>query len=338
MMTQTDPRARGTTIGRIGCLVLAAVSIVACSDRNTTNGNESALTDQTRQTVASTSNAHDGQATQVEKPLAGKETSTPPSPASPAETKAAWREGVSLYQRGNYKDASERLRIASAGRPDHAYTFFMLGLSLWKSGQNEEAEKALERAGSLNPSFLKAWIDLARVRMELHDPTRALEAADSALGVDGNSADALHQRGRALADLGRVSEAFDALRKAQAADPENGYIANTLGNQLIRAGRPAEALPLLESARERLPRVPYVRNNLGAAYERTDQIEKAVEEYRAAVEAGDSGGKAASSLARLNAGPPQGIAQGNGKAHGGSIVENPREDGESDGTLKPMKD
>jgi len=338
MMTQTDPRARGTTIGRIGCLVLAAVSIVACSDRNTTNGNESALTDQTRQTVASTSNAHDGQATQVEKPLAGKETSTPPSPASPAETKASWREGVSLYHRGNYKDASERLRIASAGRPDHAYTFFMLGLSLWKSGQNEEAEKALERAGSLNPSFLKAWIDLARVRMELHDPTRALEAADSALGVDGNSADALHQRGRALADLGRVSEAFDALRKAQAADPENGYIANTLGNQLIRAGRPAEALPLLESARERLPRVPYVRNNLGAAYERTGQIEKAVEEYWAAVEAGDSGGKAASSLARLNAGPPQGIAQGNGKAHGGSIVENPREDGESDGTLKPMKD
>ena len=228
MMTQTDPRARGTTIGRIGCLVLAAVSIVACSDRNTTNGNESALTDQTRQTVASTSNAHDGQATQVEKPLAGKETSTPPSPASPAETKASWREGVSLYQRGNYKDASERLRIASAGRPDHAYTFFMLGLSLWKSGQNEEAEKALERAGSLNPSFLKAWIDLARVRMELHDPTRALEAADSALGIDGNSADALHQRGRALADLGRVEEAFDAL-PAQTHRQPGGTPANPHG-------------------------------------------------------------------------------------------------------------
>jgi len=60
-----------------------------------------------------------------------------------------------------------------------------------------------------------------------------------------------------------------------------------------------EAVPHLEAARDRLPEVAYVRNNLGVAYERHGDLDAAVAEFQAAVEAGDPNGKASQSLARL---------------------------------------
>ena len=57
----------------------------------------------------------------------------------------------------------------------------------------------------------------------------------------------------------------------------------------------------MESAKTAFPHIAYVRNNLGVAYERTGRIDDAKIEYLAAVEAGDAGGKAMRSLARLGA-------------------------------------
>jgi hypothetical protein len=68
---------------------------------------------------------------------------------------------------------------------------------------------------------------------------------------------------------------------------------------LIQLGRPADAIQPLEDARTALPHVAYVRNNLGVAYERTGRIDDARTEFLAAVDAGDSGGKAVRSLVRL---------------------------------------
>ena len=89
------------------------------------------------------------------------------------------------------------------------------------------------------------------------------------------------------------------MERAHQLDPENGYVANTLGYLLLQSGRADEALPYLEAARDRLPQIAFVRNNLGVAYERSGDIARAVVEYRAAVEAGDSGGKALASIGRL---------------------------------------
>ena len=230
---------------------------------------------------------------------AGESATLPGVPPDPERTKSAWRDGVTLYNKGEYRGATDALRLASMGRDQDAYTHSLLGLALWKSGQAKSAEEALVRSASLNPDAIKTWINLARVRMDLKDPRGALEATDEGLRIDPSSPDTLHQRWRALAALGSTDASLEALKQALGADPDNGYFANSLGNILIRAGRPAEAIPYLERAREKLPRVSYVRNNLGVAYERTGQLEKAVEEYRASVEAGDSDGKASASLARL---------------------------------------
>lgn len=182
--------------------------------------------------------------------------------------------------------------------PRHAY---LDGIAARKEGRFEDAERYLVAAGEYDPNHVKTWVNLARVRMDLVDPTGALEAAETGLGIDPASAQAMHQKGRALAALNRWDEAIAVLETAREAEPGNGWIANTLGWTLIQSGRHSDAVPALEAAREALPEVAFVRNNLGVAYERVGRLDEAIVEYRAAVAQGDSAGKAAMSLARLGA-------------------------------------
>jgi tetratricopeptide (TPR) repeat protein len=150
-----------------------------------------------------------------------------------------------------------------------------------------------------DPRTASEWVDLARRRIAEGDPPGAIEAADAALALEPARPDALDQKGRALWALDRGHEAVVTFEAARRGDPGNGHIANRLGYLLITRGEYGAAVPHLEAAREALPGVPYVRNNLGVAYERVGRLAEAVEEYRAAVAAGDSGGKATASLTRL---------------------------------------
>jgi Flp pilus assembly protein TadD len=223
------------------------------------------------------------------------------TPVDAATAKLAWKDGVSLFENGDYAGAADKLKTAVAGRPDDAYRQYLLGLALWKSGDRASAETALVASTTLDATRVKTWINLARVRNDGGNRNGALEAADSALALDPVSADALHQKGRALMELNRGDDALVALTTAHELDGDNGYTANSLGLLLIQLGRPAEAVPPLEAAKTALPHIAYVRNNLGVAYERTGRVDEAKLEYLAAVDAGDTGGKAMKSLVRLGA-------------------------------------
>ena len=250
------------------------------------------------------------------KPVASTQSSQPSTPVTtapavtasvptvetqqpPIDPKTAWKDGVALYQSGDFKSASEHLRIAADVKPQDAYVHYLYGLALWKSGRLDEAENALVQSGTLKDDSIKTWINLARVRCDRQSFDTALEATDKALALDPDSADALHQRGRALSALHRQDEAIQSLERARTLSPDNGYIANTLGYVLLRKGDVPNAVSNLEAARDRLPGVAYVRNNLGMAYEKAGDRVKAAEEYRAALQAGDSNGKASASLARI---------------------------------------
>jgi len=224
-----------------------------------------------------------------------------PVPVDAATAKTAWKEGVALFDAGDYEQASVRMKTAVAGPGHDPYRNYLLGLALWKSGDREAAEASLVESAKLDPTRLKTWINLARVRHDRGDRTGALEASQKALDLDPESADALHQKGRALMELGRGEEALTTLSSARELAPGNGYVANTLGLLLIQLGKPADAVPALEAAKVALPHVGYVRNNLAVAYERTGRLDEAKLEYLAAVDAGDAGGKAMKSLARLGA-------------------------------------
>jgi Flp pilus assembly protein TadD len=222
-----------------------------------------------------------------------------PAPVDRATGNQAFKDGVARFDVGDYRGAAELLKTAVAGSPEVAYRPYLLGLALIRSGDAAGAESALVLSTTLDATRIKPWINLARVRHERGDRTGALEAAEKALEIDPGSADALHQKGRALMELNRGDEALTVLQAAHGSDEQNGYIANTLGLLLIQLGRPADAISPLEAARSALPHVAYVRNNLGVAYERTGRVDDAKTEFLAAVDAGDTGGKAMRSLVRL---------------------------------------
>src|SRR5260221_1768752 len=287
-MTISNKRSRvsGPLEMTLGALTAAAI-LGGCSGRHAT---ETARPDPAR-SVAIAAPSLPGSGTPA----------APVPPPTSGETRTAWREGGTLFEPGDLAGASARLKLAAEGRSAEPYVQYLLGLSLWKSDDLEGARLALERASTLEPGSIRTWINLARVRLQGGDFQGALQAADSALAIEPGSADALHQRGRALTGLKRGDEALVTLTRAQQAEPGNGYVSNTLGYLLIQMGRPAEAVPFLEAAREKLPRLAYVRNNLGVAYERLGRRPEALDEFRAAVDAGDSEGKAAASLARIEA-------------------------------------
>ncbi|HEV8199767.1 MAG TPA: tetratricopeptide repeat protein [Candidatus Polarisedimenticolia bacterium] len=291
MMKRTHHAPTGAAALVLG-LGLAAAPLTGCTDKKTPVETSSSRTENTQPSVTSTPST-ESQVAEVQ---------GPPAPVTPAESidpKTAWKEGVQSYQSGDFATASSQLRIAVDSRQDDPYAHYLFGLALWKSGQLDEAEGEMVRSTTLNDQSIKTWINLARVRLDRKEFDSALEAADKAVSIDGRSSDALHQRGRALDGLNRGDEAVVTLQQARSLSPDNGYIANTLGYLLLRRGQTEEAVPLLEAARDRLPQVAYVRNNLGVAYERQGDVHKAAEEFRAALQAGDSEGKASSSLARI---------------------------------------
>src|SRR5260221_12056352 len=138
-------------------------------------------------------------------PGSGTPAARVPPPTS-GETRAAWREGVTPFERGDFAGASARLKLAAEGPSAEPYVQYLLGLSLWKSDDLEGARLALERASTLEPGSIRTWINLARVRLQPGDFQGALQGADSPLAIEPGSADALHQRCPALAALNRGDE------------------------------------------------------------------------------------------------------------------------------------
>jgi Flp pilus assembly protein TadD len=290
MKTRTHHASAGAAALVLG-LGLAAVPFTGCTDKKTTSTPvETSSSRVSQPSVTSTPS----QVAEVQGPTA------PVTPTAPAiDPRTAWKDGVQSFQEGDFTTASSRLRVAVDSRQDDPYAHYLFGLALWKSGQLDEAEGELVRSGTLNDQSIKTWINLARVRLDRQQFDSALEAADKAVAIDSQSSDALHQRGRALDGLNRGDEAVATLQQARSISPDNGYIANTLGYLLLRRGKAEEAVPLLEAARDRLPQIAYVHNNLGVAYERTGDVHRAADEFRAALQAGDSDGKASASLARI---------------------------------------
>lgn len=130
-------------------------------------------------------------------------------------------QGQIAYQRGQYKDAVDRLKQAAQLAPDHAAIFLWLGRSLGQRAKRvslrpftlaQRCREALERAVALDPTQVDALYDLASYHLK----------APSFLGGDVGKAEQLAARIAALdAATGeyiqaRMAEARQEFSRAEA--------------------------------------------------------------------------------------------------------------------------
>src|SRR5260221_9787116 len=119
-MTISNKRSRvsGPLEMTLGALTAAAI-LGGCSERHAT---ETARPDPAR-SVAIAAPSLPGSGTPA----------APVPPPTSGETRAAWREGGTLFERGDFAGASARPQLAAEGRSPEPYVQYLLGLSLWKS-------------------------------------------------------------------------------------------------------------------------------------------------------------------------------------------------------------
>ncbi len=213
----------------------------------------------------------------------------------------SYEDAEAVYRSGRYEDAARHFEVYAASHPKNAFGHYMLGLSAWKSGDHRTAEKAFDAALALDPSHVKSLLNSSRVLLERDRATEALERIERALEIDSVSSDGLRLLGRANVALGRTDDAIDAYRRAIVTDNGDVWAMNNLGLIYIEQGDAEQALAPLARAVELRPTAPVFQNNLGIALERTGQLQGARDAFTAALAADSTYGKAAASLARVNA-------------------------------------
>jgi tetratricopeptide (TPR) repeat protein len=207
--------------------------------------------------------------------------------------------GLELYGKREFDHAAAYFGAESEARPDRAWTYYMLGLSLWKSGSPDEAEVAMEQAATLDTDSVPTFVNLSRIRNDLGEFERALEASQLALAIDTQDPSALFLEGRSFYNLGRIDEALASLTASLSADPSNGYAQNLLGLALVDEGRVDEAVTVLQQAIALEPQVAYMHNNLGMAFELGGRPTEAVAAYRESVAVDPTHAKAVVNLSRV---------------------------------------
>ena len=219
----------------------------------------------------------------------------------PVRTDVTYEEAEDAFRAGAYREAVSLFEGYVAGHPDNPWGHYMLGMSAWKGGHPGKAIEAFEAALEREPDHLKSLVNLSRVRLEAGLPNDASESIERALELEPGTGEAWRVAGNVRLDLDLENEALDAYRRAIAIDPEDAWAMNNLGLVLIRQGRWDEALGPLARATELTPGVGVFQNNLGAALERTGYLAEAEDAFRAAVASEGGSGKAAESLARVEA-------------------------------------
>jgi len=122
------------------------------------------------------------------------------------------------------------------------------GRGLYEAGQFREAADAFRRATAAAPSSATAHVNLGLSLVQLGDRGGAIEAFRAAVAAARDDVAAHASLGALLAETGRLAEAAEHLRDAFDRAPEAAATRTLLVRTLIRLGRTDDALTVLARA------------------------------------------------------------------------------------------
>ncbi|MCL6741257.1 sulfotransferase [Sphingomonas sp. RB56-2] len=202
---------------------------------------------------------------------------------SPSDLPTRLNAMQALMDSGRVEEADKLGRDAPPSTS--AAEFLRLRASIAKRlGNIDEALGFLKRAVEAAPNDHAAWNNLGNALHEADDTEGAVEALRRAVELRPDAAFVHVNLGRALATADRHQESLSQFEEASRLDPNDGIALFEIGKALVRMGHPTRALPFLGKAASLRRDDSNIFLVMGLAFARLDDLEKAEQAYRLAIQ------------------------------------------------------
>jgi protein O-mannosyl-transferase len=188
-----------------------------------------------------------------------------------------------LTQIGRFQEAIDHCHKALRLCPDCFDAHHNLGTALLHAGRFPEAVAELRAAVAVNPDEPTALNTLGAALLQVGAYQEAAEQIRHALRIRPDYAVAHNNLGQALARTGQVPQAYDEFRRAIESDSHFVSAHVSWALVLSSQGEFVEASRHLEKAIALGNDQSDIHNLLGDCYRKSGSMEKAIEQYRAAV-------------------------------------------------------
>ena len=178
------------------------------------------------------------------------------------------------------------------------------GRALYEAGQFSEAADAFRRATAAAPASATAHMNLGLALVQLGDRSSAIAAFRAAVDAAPEDAAAQSSLGALLAETGRLAEAAGHLRSAFERAPEAAATRTLLVRTLIRLGRTDDALTVLTRAASLDPDDEAVTVDLAILLADRTRYREAISRLNDAYQRHADRAATATTLARLLAAAP----------------------------------
>ncbi len=204
--------------------------------------------------------------------------------AHPTSALAHNERGLRLLKAERPADAETEFQKALRLIPDYGYTHVYLGMAHVARGNTEGAIAEFNTALRMRPRFTEARVRLGMAYEQQERFDGALAEYERALGDEPNAVFALVRSAALLERRGRVDEAISRYRQALRIDSDQDEARGRLGAALLAKERWSEARDVFTSFLARYPASSAARFYVGLTYARQGQDDRALAEWRDAVE------------------------------------------------------
>ena len=184
----------------------------------------------------------------------------------------------------NQNDAALKVSDTTLNIGGTAMTYFLHGEVCSRLESWQKAEWAYGTAAKIDRGYMEAYIALANIAANTNKAREALEAAESALGINPDSNEALIARSRGFALMNNYADAIEDVSAVISSDPSNINALYCRGTYYKNANKLQEAIRDFEQALKFQPDHWQAIAGSADAYAKTGNKNSALERYRKLLE------------------------------------------------------
>ena len=205
-----------------------------------------------------------------------------PDPKDRVATYELISDAIADSQHGRYREAIDKLKVASKTEPNLVPAHYLQGLDFYRLQMFSEAIEELQTTVQLSPNYALAVFNLGMAQAHAGQIDAAIATLQRALQLDGTNFEAAFNLGVAFLKKQELDLAADAFRQSVTIYPELARGHRALGETLLYMNQVDEALVELRHAVELAPQEPAMHESLAKALRAKGLGAEADEETRRA--------------------------------------------------------